>query len=371
MIPEAVILSDIFLYKKFLGQLALGPGSWIKAYNEETQCIHHYLNVGGTISIRCSHNSPNLGQVPALLAEKTKGKDGKINPAVLDSLGKPFPECFNSSGELKPKVILLDKQGGFGFESRSLFYTPNVVNQHLLTEDGTSVYIPRSFVQVGVDLSGIEFRMLAESCAKYDKGELIEVIMSGEDIHEYNMSKTGITNRDIIKRGLYAMLYGASDYKIGVTLDPMASPNQAISSGKAFRAALMRGLPALAAVVKDTLKAADRGFLVALDGRRLPIRSPHSALNLQLQSMAAVVAKTWLTLTNRYCINHDMVHSWDGDYALLAFVHDEIQAAVAQDRAEVYKRLCLQAAADAGTLLGLKCPIEAKPQVGQNWAECH
>jgi DNA polymerase I-like protein with 3'-5' exonuclease and polymerase domains len=369
-IPMARPLADIFFYRKLLGQIAEGGNSWLKKFDEETGAIHHYLNVGGTVSGRCSHNSPNLGQVPAVTVEKVLEKDGSFNRAVIDDAGIPFPECFDAEGKPKKKAILLGKNGAYGYECRSLFFTPSEIMQVLVDEAGSAFEEWHSWLQVGTDLSGIEFRMLAEACAEYDKGELIEVVLSG-DIHAYNMEKTGITNRDIIKRGLYALLYGAGDYKIGITIQPLASFSEAMRIGKDFRATLMAGLPALRAVIQATQRQAETGYLVGIDGRRLRVRNTYSALNLRLQSAAGLLAKKWLCLTYDKCVSRGWYQDWNGDFALLAFVHDEIQAAVKREYAEEFSEICISAAAEAGKFFNMTCPVGAESKFGQNWAECH
>ena len=64
-----------------------------------------------------------------------------------------------------------------------------------------------------------------------------------------------------------------------------------------------------------------RHYLKGLDGRLLHVRSPHSALNLLLQSAGALICKKWIVETERRLINRGLKHGWDGDFAYMAWVH--------------------------------------------------
>lgn len=338
-IPEARALSEILFLEKRYGQVSKGRSSWLNTYDPETSRIHPYTNTGGTVSGRCSHAGPNIAQVPGVKTEKLKDVNGYKHIAVGNT------------------AILLGEDGEYGYECRSLFYTPDTING-----------VP--WMQVGVDLSGIEFRCLAERCAKYDDGELIEVVLSG-DIHAINMKSTGITDRGLIKRVLYGLMYGAGDWKIGHTINPHATDDQKRAIGREIRALLMKGLPAMKKVIDECQEQAENGFLIALDGRRLMARSPHAALNLRLQSDAAMIAKKWVCLTEDYAFDAGLSHGWKGDFVMLAFVHDELQTSVKEEYAKEYGALCIKAANDAGKFFNFRCPVDAEAKYGQNWGICH
>jgi DNA polymerase I-like protein with 3'-5' exonuclease and polymerase domains len=331
-IPMAKDLAEVLFHKKILGQLSYGQGSWLNNYNKDTHRIHHYINTGGTVTGRCSHNSPNLGQVPGVRVENGEAIGGR--------------------------------EGEYGLECRQLFHTPRL---GYYTEDGKDV----PWLQIGADLANIEFRMLAEATAPFDDGELIAVVAGGQDVHAYNMEKTGINNRGLIKRVLFGLLYGAGDWKLGHTFDPELGDDAKREKGRELRSIVAAGLPALAQAISQAQGDAEAGFLVGLDGRRLFCRSPHSALNLRLQSGAALVAKKWAVLTWQGMLGKGYPHGWDGDFAMLAFVHDEIQTAVRDDAADVYETIVLDAAVAAGEFFDLQCPIKADAKRGHNWAECH
>lgn len=65
-----------------------------------------------------------------------------------------------------------------------------------------------------------------------------------------------------------------------------------------------------------------RHYLRGLDGRILWVRSPHSALNLLLQSAGAIICKKWIIQTEQRLVDRGLQHGWDGDFAYLMWVHE-------------------------------------------------
>jgi hypothetical protein len=53
------------------------------------------------------------------------------------------------------------------------------------------------------------------------------------------------------------------------------------------------GLDKLLEAIK---KASERGFIKALDGRKIIVDSPHKALNYCLQGNSAILAKRWMVI---------------------------------------------------------------------------
>lgn len=388
-IPFTKDLAELFFLDKILGQLKNGPGSWLKAFNPDTECIHCHIDTGGTVTGRCTHSKPNLGQVPGVIAVATEfetheedgtpnkkllnkdgtwkswvpAPDGSIpdivsNPVLLTPDGDFIPEAYDFYGKLKTEGPLLGRVGEYGWECRSLFG------------------VPPPWVQVGVDLSGIEFRALAHLTAEFDGGELVDVVLNG-DIHKFNQQKTGIPTRDIVKRVLYGLLYGAGDYKLGITAKPTATPAEAKALGARMRAQLMEGLPALDKAIKKVKNEAQRGFIIGLDGRRIKVRSEHAALNTRLQSDAAIIAKRWVILTREYAKEAGAIIGWNGpvfgkkSFVMMAFVHDEIQMAATPDFADDLAKLCIDAARQAGEDFNYRCPVAAEAKLGYTWAQCH
>lgn len=63
--PEAETLKEYFLVTKILGQLAEGKNAWLKLVAEDG-AIHGKVDTIGAVTGRCTHNTPNLAQVPAV-----------------------------------------------------------------------------------------------------------------------------------------------------------------------------------------------------------------------------------------------------------------------------------------------------------------
>ena len=214
-------------------------------------------------------------------------------------------------------------------------------------------------VMVGCDLSGVELRMLAHYLARYDGGRYADILING-DIHQVNADKIGVS-RKLVKNITYAFLYGAGDLKIGHTYDPLLSDARAKSKGKEIRTAYVAAIPGLADLLFACKGAAARGYVRAIDERKIKLDSPHKALNFLLQGSSASLAKKWLLLSNKnpFCCSQ------------LAFIHDELQYECDPSHAEDLKFYLEWAAVEAGEYYKLRCPIAAEGKIGSNWAEVH
>lgn len=62
---EAPLLKKYFLVTKTLGQLSEGKNAWLK-WIDSDGAIHGRIDTIGAVTGRCTHNSPNLAQVPSV-----------------------------------------------------------------------------------------------------------------------------------------------------------------------------------------------------------------------------------------------------------------------------------------------------------------
>ena len=219
------------------------------------------------------------------------------------------------------------------------------------------------YVLVGCDASGLELRMLAHYLAGFDGGQYGRQLLE-EDIHTVNQQAAGLKTRDQAKTFIYAFLYGAGDGKIGEIVGGTAR------EGKALKQRFLTSLPALNALKKAVeAKVKRSGFLRGLDGRILPIRSEHSALNTLLQSAGAVVMKQALIGLHTHLANT----KWRAmhDYSFVANIHDEFQTEVKPELADQFGKTACIAIREAGKHLKMKCPLDGEYKVGNNWAETH
>ena len=216
---------------------------------------------------------------------------------------------------------------------------------------------------VGCDASGLELRMLAHYMAFYDGGEYAKIVTEG-DVHTVNQKAAGLETRDQAKTFIYALLYGAGDEKIG----NIAGGNAQL--GQKLKRKFFSSLPALARLQQDVQrKVKHGGELIGLDGRILPIRSSHAALNMLLQSAGAVCMK--VALIQLFHLLNGLRWQHGREYAFVANIHDEFQAEVTPDKAEAFGKLAVESIQHAGKQLKLNVPLDGEYKIGNNWAETH
>ena len=309
--PEAPLLRDYFLLIKTLGQLSDGKNAWLKMYNPKTEAIHGQVDTLGAVTGRCTHNRPNLAQVPAV----SKDKEGNI---------------------------LYGIKGGWGYECRSLFKAR------------------KGYKLVGCDASGLELRCLAHYM---DDDAYTHEILNG-DIHTKNQQAAGLATRVEAKRFIYAFNYGGGDSLIGSIVGGGAK------KGKEIKKKFLDSLPALDKLIKSVKhKAKTKGYLYGLDKRKLKVRAEYLALNVLLQSAGAVVMKKALCIL--YQSLRDKGWKQGIDFAFVLNIHDEYQAEIREELVEEYKILAVEAIKKAGEYFNFRCPLDGEAKVGANWAETH
>lgn len=342
--PEAKLLAEHFLVEKRIGQLAEGEQAWLRLVRKGR--IHGSVNTNGAVTGRCTHSNPNVAQVP--------------------SVGAPY-----------------------GAECRELF----------CVGPGRKL--------VGADASGLELRCLAHFMARYDDGEYGRILLTG-DIHWANTTALGLVTegtardektfpihklfRDGAKTFIYGFLYGAGDLKVGQIILDIAmrevrdglgesvfkryfKGNRAPTEddlkrvGKRLKKNFLDKTPALAQLRDAVAKAAERGYLIGLDGRRLHVRSAHAALNTLLQSAGALIVKQATVFAYEELSIRG--YRFGPDFALVAHVHDEMQIDCREDIAEEVGQVVVQSMVRAGEHFKFRCPIDGEYKVGNNWKETH
>ena len=208
---------------------------------------------------------------------------------------------------------------------------------------------------VGADASGLEPRMLAHYMQ--DKNYINELLTG--DIHSANQKAAGLETRNQAKTFIYAFLYGAGPAKIGSIVGGDKE------EGKRLIARFLRNTPALERLKNSVANAAQKGWLRALDGRHLIVRSEHSALNTLLQGAGAIVMKKALVILHKK-IRCDII-----DASFVANVHDEWQIEVDEKDAEKVGQMAVDAIREAGEHFKLRCPTTGEYNVGNNWKETH
>jgi hypothetical protein len=320
------LIKEYLMIQKRIGQAAEGDKAWLR-YVAEDGKIHGSVNPNGAVTGRATHSFPNLGQVPGVRA--------------------PYGEQCRAA---------------FGAE------------HHL---DGLT---GAPWIQAGIDASGLELRCLAHFMAPYDNGEYADVILNG-DIHTVNQNAAELPTRDNAKTFIYGFLYGAGDEKIGQIV------GAGKERGKALKKKFLENTPAIAqlreAIQQGLVESSKwvageqqvkwkRRWIRGLDGRRVHVRSPHAALNTLLQSAGALICKLWIVRVEEMLLEAGLKHGWDGDFAYMAWVHDEIQVACrTSEIAQQVIDISQQAMRWVGEHWNFRCRLDTEGKMGPNWAVCH
>ncbi|WP_032894213.1 DNA polymerase [Mesorhizobium sp. L2C067A000] len=308
--PEAKELYRYKMIQKRIGQIAEGDQAWLSAVKPDGN-VYTTTNTGGTVSGRASHSNFNVGQVP--------------------SCDKEFgPECRECFGP-------------------------------------TTKFRRLGWKQLGCDVSGLELRMLGHFMYRHDDGEYANEVVNG-DVHTKNQKAAGLPSRSIAKRWFYAFLYGSGLALLGL----IAGGDDKL--GRKLKRNVMKGLPALKALIDGIKKKVEQTkSLRGLDGRILFSRSPHSALNLLLQSAGAVMCKLWIIEFVKLLKEHNLYQT---KVRIMAWVHDELQMEIApdlirEDGTSIVGELCVKAIEKAGQMLNLRVPLTGEYKIGNNWKDCH
>ena len=215
--------------------------------------------------------------------------------------------------------------------------------------------VPEGYKLVGIDASGLELRMLAHYMNDID---YIEEVVNG-DIHSTNQELAGLKTRDQAKTFIYALVYGAGDAKIGKII------NGDINKGKALKERFFKNLPALKKLKDRVQQASNRGFLKGIDGRKIHVRSQHSALNTLLQGCGAIVMKQAM-------INlHELIKLNTVDAKFVANIHDEWQLQVKESQADYIGRLGVESIEKVTEQFNMRCDLTGQYKIGGNWSETH
>ena len=324
--PPIAALREYLVVSKRLGQLSHGTQAILRKVKDDGR-IHGRVSTNGASTGRCTHSNPNVANTP--------------------SVGAAYGHAFRS------------------------LYTAG-----------------SGYVLVGADASGLELRCLGHYMAKHDDGAYSQEVISG-DVHWLNLQAIGIAKgpmdsnnprhkkaRALGKTWTYGYLYGAGESLSGVHYGAALAAyegrdNPSPKNGRKSRAAFKENLPALK-TLEDQVKSVARAKKVirGLDGRLVPIRSEHSALNALLQSAGAIIMKQALV-----CLDESLTQLGlqpGVDYEFVANVHDEWQVEVKDgDLPQLVADESLKAFNRAGEILNLRVAIDGEAKIGRTWADTH
>ena len=297
----------------------------------EAELLNEYLLINKRIGQLATGNNAWLKLV----------KNGKIHGRVTTN-GAATGRCTHQ----RPNIAQCPSVGSpYGSDCRALFHAP----------DGYSL--------VGADLSGLELRCLSHFMYPFDDGAYADSVING-DIHTVNQKAAGLPHRNNAKTFIYGFLYGAGAAKIGSIV------NGSEAEGRKLISKFMRATPALKKLREKVTQAVkSKGYLTGLDGRVLPIRSPHSSLNTLLQSAGALLAKQATIILYENLTLKGYI--FGVDYALVAHVHDEVQLIAKKDIADDVGREAVKSFQQAGEHFNFRCSITGEYKVGENWCDTH
>ena len=251
--------------------------------------------------------------------------DGRL-PAGAITIGTPTYRMRHRVVVNVPKAA---KHVLFGWQMRSLFT------------------VPKGKRMVGFDASGLELRMMADVI---NDPTFTKEVTDG-DPHSRNQRDAGLPTRDNAKTFIYAFIYGAGDAKIGSIIGGTRV------QGSRIRRQFLAANPALETAINNTKRAAQRGYLVGCDGRRVHLRrdpetgrvQDHKAFNTRLQGGGARMMKYAMVSLDYWVKQIPNI-----DAHKVIDMHDEAQWECSPECADLVGHMGVEAIKQAGVMLGLR-----------------
>lgn len=313
--PEAKTFTELTKLKTLLDYTA----SW-KKY-EHNGRIHGDVITMGTVSSRMAHSKPNMNV-----------------PKVGKPWGQECRDCFVAS------------------EGRIL---------------------------VGCDAAGLQERGLAHYMHQWDGGAYARIMETGNekdgtDSHSVWCKALGYPDpqalvdfggtvnkaRDQAKNHKYATMFGGQTAMqasiLGISYREMESK----------QGAMYKRLPGLEQVTKWVQGESKRkGYVLGLDGRKIPLPSEHSALANLLQGFEAVLMKKALCFYYEEACKAYGEHGKDWGYVVN--VHDEYEAECIPEIGEGLGEIAAKSIRRSGEYFNLNVRLDANYKLGKSWAEVH
>lgn len=289
---------------------------------------------------------------------KEEGKGLLSHVREDDSIPSEVIQCAtNTSRGQHRKIANVPRPGSFlGEESRKLFTCRN----------GTLL--------VGTDYSALESRIMANLIYLYTKHKTgkgdtryAELIESVDDIHTYLWDglRDMVSERSLCKNINFALPYGAGASKLGSLCDLKPKGMSNTKAGEIVFDVLKEKYPGLIETRDAAAEQAKRGWIPGLDGRKVFVRSAHSAFNAKAQSHGSQLVKYGMILCNRYLKENKIPGVQVG------WFHDEFTIETPEQYAEEVQHYALKAVEDSGKHYNLICNMTGTSKIGRNWYEIH
>jgi DNA polymerase I-like protein with 3'-5' exonuclease and polymerase domains len=329
--PEFTGLAEHQIIERRLGQLSNGKEAWLKHVGADGR-IHGAIVHIGTPHSRAAHLNPNLAQVP--------------NP----KRNKPY-----------------------AIECRALFRHPG------------------DWAFVACDQAGLQDRCFAHYLAEFDGGNYGRAFVAGVDTHwttatalelvapnteRDKASKLHTALREGSKSFRYGFLFGMRAKRAGEILATIIRAARQVDPS--YRAPSTNGGQALQRFEAATpglrqlrerleIQAAQKGWVLGLDGRLVPTGAQYKALNRIVTSAEAIICKRWLINVHAE-LHARFRYGWNGDVVITAWVHDELVCCARPEIAAQVGELMVRHAKEAGEHYQLTVPLDAEYTISRSWA---
>jgi DNA polymerase I len=111
--------------------------------------------------------------------------------------------------------------------------------------------------------------------------------------------------------------------------------------------------------------AAKRGYIIGFDGRQIPVRHEHAALNTLLQGAGAIIAKYWYLGVAEELLKQNI----DGYIALM--IHDELQVVVREGQEESVIPIFQKVLTEVENLFKIRIKLDCETKTGKTWYDTH
>ena len=299
-------------------------------------------------------------------------EEGKVHGTVF-SVGAKTHRCAHRDPNT---ANIAGKHSLYGAECRMCWTVEDTDKQCLL----------------GTDASGVQLRMLAHylNDPNYTAGVL-------GDPHTTHQHILELPERSIAKTWIYAWIFGAGNARLGDILGGTAK-----DGADAIRLFEER-VPALKRFKAEGEAAAQKGYMVGLDGRHIPVMDKRGYIPACLQggeqALMKLAKKLWYFEAKKrgwsFEIVGDIHDEWQTECDRKLILDKKIILCKDEDNIEmpmdnkiwsqpkkleegkyqieynVLGELQVKALRKAGEILKLNCPMDGEYNIGTNWLETH
>lgn len=302
-----------------------------KLTEDSFQDLEELGAAGALIAYRrkCTHKR---NQIQGFLRELRE--DGTV-PSVVNTIGAATGRMTHS----KIANVPAPKQGAFWKDMRKVFYAPN------------------GYMVVGADADQCQVRALAHYMADQEFTDYL--LDPNIDLHSINAERAGVT-RSHAKNVFYGYLFGAGANKTASQI------GCSVPEAEVIRDKFEKAVPSIPKLIKSIKKFWNKhGYILGIDGRKIYVPYEHMLLVYLLQNFEAVLMK-WAMV-----IAYDTCKECELDARFATFQHDEFQMIVKEDQAAFVAKILEDSIEKAGTIIGSRCIIKGKADIGRSWYETH